>query len=134
VNASIQRGLAAAESVFALIDQEPELDRGTHTLAQTQGALRFEQVSLRYETKEAYALSGVELAIEPGETVALVGPSGGGKSSLVNLIPRFYQPTSGRIFIDNHDLADVTLQSLRAHIALVSQYVTLFNDTIAANI
>jgi subfamily B ATP-binding cassette protein MsbA len=91
-------------------------------------------VSLRYETKETDALVEVDLSIAPGETIALVGPSGGGKTSLVNLIPRFYQPTSGRILIDDYDVADVTLESLRSHIALVSQDVVLFNDTIAANI
>jgi subfamily B ATP-binding cassette protein MsbA len=74
------------------------------------------------------------LAIRPGETVALVGPSGGGKSSLVNLIPRFYEPTAGRLFVDGHDITTLTLASLRANVAIVSQDVLLFNDTVAANI
>jgi subfamily B ATP-binding cassette protein MsbA len=134
INASIQRGLAAAESVFALIDQPPEVDRGTEVLQRARGEIAFRDVSLRYETRDTPALSQVSLHIAPGETVALVGPSGGGKSSLVNLIPRFYLPTRGRIEIDGHDLSEVTLQSLRANIALVSQDVVLFNDTIAANV
>jgi subfamily B ATP-binding cassette protein MsbA len=134
INASLQRGLAAAESVFALIDETPEVDRGKERLDRARGELRFEQVSLRYETKDAYALETVDLAIAPGETVALVGPSGAGKTSLVNLVPRFYLPSSGRILLDGHDISDVTLDSLRANIALVSQDVVLFNDTVAANI
>jgi len=91
-------------------------------------------VSLRYSGADRDALVDVSLTIRPGETVALVGSSGGGKSSLVNLIPRFYEPTTGRLFIDGHDVTTLTLKSLRAQIALVSQDVMLFDDTIAANI
>src|SRR5205814_4231013 len=90
--------------------------------------------SLRYASAEREALIDVSIMVRPGETVALVGSSGSGKSSLVNLIPRFYEPTAGRLFIDGHDVTTLTLKSLRAQIALVSQDVMLFDDTVAANI
>ena len=91
-------------------------------------------LSLRYSGADKDALNGISLAIAPGESVALVGPSGGGKSSLVNLIPRFYEPDSGRILLDGHDVNELTFFNLRSHIALVSQDVTLFDDSVAANI
>ena len=91
-------------------------------------------MSLRYPSAEREALVDVSMTVRPGETVALVGSSGSGKTSLVNLIPRFYEPTAGRLFIDGHDITTLTLQSLRAQIALVSQDVMLFDDTVAANI
>jgi subfamily B ATP-binding cassette protein MsbA len=134
VNGNIQRGLAAAESIFGLIDEKPEEDRGTVVLEQVRGELSFDRVSLRYDGSDKDALREVSLVIAPGESVGLVGPSGGGKTSLVNLIPRFYQPTSGRIMLDGRGIDELTLSNLRSHIALVSQDVTLFNDTIAANI
>ncbi len=134
VNASVQRGLAAAESIFALVDREEEPDNGTVVLGETVGGLRFERVTLRYAGSERPALDDVSLVVEPGETVALVGPSGSGKSSLVNLIPRFYEPSAGRLFVDGHDITTLTLRSLRAQVALVSQDVLLFDDTVAANI
>jgi len=134
VNANLQRGLAATESVFGLIDTEGERDRGTEVLGRARGALRYADVTLQYEPDGRKALDGISLSIPPGQTVALVGPSGGGKTSLINLLPRFYTPTGGSISIDGHDLQDVTLESLRANIAMVSQDVVLFNDTVAANI
>jgi subfamily B ATP-binding cassette protein MsbA len=134
VNEHIQKGLAASESVFGLVDEAPEDDRGTVVLDRARGAIRFEDVSLTYRSASRPALDHVSLAIEPGETVALVGPSGGGKSSLIHLLPRFYRPTAGRITLDGHDLEALTLESLRRQIALVSQNVVLFNDTVAANI
>lgn len=134
VNANIQRGLAAAESIFGLIDEKPEEDRGSVVLEQVRGELRFDRVSLRYAGSERDALHEVSLVIAPGQRVALVGPSGGGKTSLINLIPRFYEPTSGRIILDGRGIDELTLSNLRSHIALVSQDVTLFNDTVAANI
>ncbi|MDE2360070.1 MAG: lipid A export permease/ATP-binding protein MsbA [Betaproteobacteria bacterium] len=134
VNASIQRGLAAAESIFGLLDHEEESDTGTVALDRCRGEVHFERVSLRYPGNEREALSDLTLTVTPGETVALVGASGSGKTSLVNLIPRFYEPTAGRLFIDGHDVTTLTRESLRAQIAMVSQDVLLFNDTIAANI
>src|SRR4029077_15010638 len=104
INAAIQRGLAAAESIFWLLDREEEADVGTVSLERSRGELRFDRVSLRYSGADRDALVDVSLTIRPGETVALVGSSGGGKSSLVNLIPRFYEPTTGRLFIDGHDV------------------------------
>ncbi len=134
VTTPMQRGLAAAESVFALIDLEEEKDTGSIDISQVHGALHFEQVGLTYASKARPALQDIELDIPAGQTVALVGRSGGGKTSLVNLIPRFYSPSTGRILLDGVDLRDITLTSLRANIALVSQEITLFNDTVAANI
>jgi subfamily B ATP-binding cassette protein MsbA len=103
-------------------------------LGRARGELRFEGVSLTYPTRTEPALSGIDLEVRPGETVALVGGSGGGKTTLANLVPRFYTPGSGRILLDGHDIQSLTLDSLRANIALVSQEVVLFNDTILANI
>jgi len=134
LNAHIQRGLAAAESIFGLLDRDDEPDTGTIELPRARGEIRFERVSLRYAGNERQALADVSLAVRPGEVVALVGPSGSGKTSLVALIPRFYEPSAGRLFIDGHDVTTLTRESLRANIALVSQDVLLFDDTIEANI
>ena len=134
VNEPLQRGLAAAESIFELIDQPGEPESGTLELRHASGAIRFEHVSFAYPGGERLALDRFNLDIAPGETLALVGPSGSGKTTVANLVPRFYHPTRGRITLDGHDLEDVTLQSLRSNIALVSQDVVLFNDTVAANI
>ena len=134
VNEPLQRGLAAAESVFALIDQAGENDPGEALIARARGEIRFDDVSFSYGGASQPALTAITLTIHPDETVALVGASGGGKSTLVNLVPRFYQPTSGRVLLDGFDLATLTLASLRANIALVSQDVVLFNDSVAANI
>ena len=130
----IQRGLAAAEAVFDLLDQDSEPDRGQTRLQRANGEVRFEHVSLAYAGKPKPAVDNVNLHISAGETVALVGASGSGKTSLVNLLPRFYQPTSGRILLDGIPLDAIKLADLRANIALVSQDVTLFNDSVAANI
>ncbi|NDP43727.1 MAG: lipid A export permease/ATP-binding protein MsbA [Aromatoleum sp.] len=134
VSGVIQRGLTAAESVFALIDEPAEADAGTIEIDRAQGGIRFERVTQRYAEDGRAALEGIDLDIAPGESVALVGPSGGGKTTLVNLIPRFYVPTEGRLLLDGQDLAAVRLADLRRQIALVSQEIVLFNDTIAANI
>lgn len=134
VNAPLQNGLAAAESIFRTLDEAPEEDRGRIALARASGRINLENLHLRYPGAERDALDGITLDIEPGQTVALVGTSGGGKTTLANIIPRFYNPSSGRILIDGHDTQDVTLASLRAQIAIVSQDVVLFNDTVAANI
>ncbi|MDP2132998.1 MAG: lipid A export permease/ATP-binding protein MsbA [Sulfuritalea sp.] len=134
INAPLQRGLAAAESVFRMLDEAAEVDAGTVALGRARGEIEFAGVGLRYASAERDALTGIDLAIRPGETVALVGPSGGGKTSLVNLVPRFYHATAGHIRIDGHDIETLTLGSLRANIAHVGQDVFLFDDTVAANI
>ena len=134
VNEPLQRGLAAAESVFELIDRAGESDPGQTTIARARGEIRFDNVSFSYDNAGSPALDSVTLVINPGETVALVGASGGGKTTLANLVPRFYRPAAGRILLDGHDLETLTLASLRANIALVSQDVVLFNDSVAANI
>jgi len=134
VSGVIQRGLTAAESVFGLIDEKPEPDTGAVALGRARGDIRFEHVTKRYSEGGRPALSDLDLEIAPGESVALVGPSGGGKTTLVNLIPRFYVPSEGRVLLDGDDLATIRLADLRRQIALVSQEIVLFNDTIAANI
>jgi subfamily B ATP-binding cassette protein MsbA len=134
VNAPIQRGLAAAESVFSLIDEAAELDEGKEELGRAQGLVEFDNVSFTYPGADRPALAGVSLTIRPGESVALVGPSGSGKTTAANLLPRFFAIDGGEIRVDGHALQNIKLDSLRDNIALVSQDVVLFNDTIGANI
>lgn len=134
VSEYLQRGLAAAESVFELLDTESETDSGTVTINRARGELEFDKVQFAYAPDARPALRDITLHIRAGENIALVGASGSGKTTLANLVPRFYAPTGGMIRLDGHNLADLTLTSLRANIALVSQEVVLFNDTIAANI
>jgi subfamily B ATP-binding cassette protein MsbA len=134
VNAPLQRGLAAAESVFALLDQEPEDDRGGASCTRAQGAVTFDGVTFTYPGTERPAVADIRLDIAPGETVALVGSSGSGKTTLANLLPRFYHAAAGNILIDGVAVEELTLACLRGNIALVSQDVVLFNDTVAANI
>jgi subfamily B ATP-binding cassette protein MsbA len=142
INEPMQKGLAAAESVFGLIDTEAEADTGTRTVARAEGRLALEDVSFHYrgadgaplEPDARPALDHVSLDIAAGETVALVGSSGSGKTTLAALLPRFYEVGSGGIKLDGVDLREYTMTSLRQQIALVSQDVVLFNDTLAANI
>jgi subfamily B ATP-binding cassette protein MsbA len=134
INPIMQRGLSACESVFHLLDQPDEPDGGQRELPQARGDIRFEQVSFSYPDTDRLALNDVSFNVLAGQTVALVGASGGGKTTISTLIPRFYSPTGGRILIDDVDIQEVTLASLRQNIALVSQDIVLFNDTVAANI
>jgi subfamily B ATP-binding cassette protein MsbA len=134
VSEHLQRGLSAAESVFGLLDEPAEDDRGSIDLGRSRAEVRIEGLTFQYPGAERPALRNLSLHIRAGETVALVGQSGSGKTTLANLIPRFYHPTAGRILVDGHDLEDIALASLRRNIGMVSQDVTLFNDTIAANI
>ena len=130
----LQRGLAACESVFGVLDSPDELDNGREKLVDCKGDIRFENVCFRYPGSEKNALTDVCFHVRSGETVALVGASGGGKTTLAALIPRFYAPESGRITVDGLDIATLSLASLRAQIALVSQDIVLLNDTVQANI
>jgi subfamily B ATP-binding cassette protein MsbA len=134
MNEEIQVGLAAASSVFTIMDAAPESDKGTHALQDVHGGIEFRDVSLCYENAKRNALSHVNLKVNPGEKVALVGRSGGGKSSLVSLLPRFYDLYQGQVLLDGQDIRAITLPSLRAQFALVSQDVVLFNDSVRNNI
>jgi subfamily B ATP-binding cassette protein MsbA len=136
----LQRGLTAAEMIFALMDQpfEEDEDRKLNmkSLDKAKGGIRFEDVGFSYQQEAGRqdALRHINLSIAPGEVVAFVGPSGGGKSTLVNLLPRFFKPSSGHIYLDDLPLEDIVLADVRKQIAFVSQDVVLFNDTIAANV
>ena len=134
VNASIQRGIAAGESLFRIIDEEAETDTGAEDPGQLSGRVEFRDVSFSYSRAKGDVLQNIDLAVSPGESIAIVGRSGSGKSTLVSLLPRFYDPTSGVILFDGKPAQDYSLVGLRRNISLVSQDVTLFNDTIAANI
>ena len=130
----LQRGLAACESMFELLDSAPEADDGQRRLPHARGDLEFDHVSFSYPGAERTALNDVSFKVLAGQTVALVGASGGGKTTISALIPRFYRPGSGRILIDGIDIDELTLSSLRHNIALVSQDIVLFNATVEANI
>lgn len=134
MNEVVQLGVAAAQSVFGLIDVESESDKGTQVMARSKGEIEFRGVSLMYETAKKNALNALSFTIKPGEKLALIGRSGGGKSSMVNLIPRFYEHQQGQVLLDGVDTRDLTLSSLRDQFALVSQEVVLFNDTVFNNI
>ncbi len=135
LNANLQEGLAAAERVFSILDTEPQIVEkpGAPELQVRGGEVRLEGVRFSYEGGVP-ALNGVDIAAPAGKTVALVGPSGAGKSTVLNLLPRFYDVTSGRVLVDGQDVRDVTMASLRGAMALVSQEVILFDDTVRANI
>ena len=129
-------GMSAARRLFAALDIEPEVrdQPGAHDLPAGDATIQFEAVGFAYGTQDGPALSDVTFNVRRGETIALVGPSGGGTTTLLNLIPRFYDATAGRVLIDGHDVRDVTLTSLRDQIGLVTQEPFLFDDTIRANI
>lgn len=133
VNEFIQKGLSACESVFALLDEEPEADNGDLRVDRLKGAIEITDLGFSYDNRLP-ALNGLSLAIKPGETIALVGPSGGGKTSLVNLLPRFYSAEQGGIRIDGIDIRNIKLACLRGNIGYVSQDIVLFDDTVRNNI
>ena len=133
INAVIQRGIAASFSIFELLDEPSELNRGQHAVRQIDGRVEFRDVWFSYNDSSS-ALKGVSLEVEPGQTVALVGKSGSGKSSLINLIPRFYQHNRGTILLDGIELGDYELRNLREQISLVTQQVVLFDGSISENI
>ncbi len=135
VNIDIQQGLAAATRIFAVLDTEPKIiDRpGAGRLDGLNDALRFENVSFKYNN-DGFVLENINLELKKGQVMALVGPSGGGKSTIVDLIPRFYDPISGRVTIDGIDLKDINMESLRNLLGIVTQETILFNDTIFNNV
>jgi subfamily B ATP-binding cassette protein MsbA len=134
INEDLQVGLAAANSVFVLMDVPSELDQGKLEIGRAKGEIEFRAVGLQYESAKNNALENLSFVIKPGEKLALVGRSGGGKTSMVNLFPRFYEHQQGTILLDGLDTREMQLSSLRAQFALVSQDVVLFNDTVFNNI
>lgn len=134
VQAIVQRGIAAAVRLFGLLDESEEVDRGTHAPERARGVVVFHGVGLRYDGAERAALEGVSLRAEPGTVTAIVGRSGSGKTTLARLLPRFYEPSDGRITVDGVPLGEWSLPALRRQIALVGQKVMLFDDSVAANI
>ena len=130
----MQQGIAAGQSLFELLDETPERRSGELKIERVKGEVIFDNVTFAYQEGRARALKDVSLRIAPGETVAIVGRSGSGKTTLVGLLPRFYEPTSGGVKVEGHDVRAYDLKNLREQIALVSQEVVLFNDTIRNNI
>jgi subfamily B ATP-binding cassette protein MsbA len=134
VNAAMQRGVAAGHSIFELLDLNEESHTQGQALAHVQGTIEFQSVRFTYSSRKQPVLSDISFRVEPGKTLAIIGRSGSGKSTLASLLPRFYDPDSGRILIDGRNIADLQLTDLRRQIALVTQDVVLFNDTVAHNI
>ena len=134
VNSAIQKGIAAAESIFEIIDSDSEVDSGSVVRDSVQGKFEFCDINFAYPGTDRMVLEDINFSVNPGETIALVGSSGSGKTSLVSLIPRFYNHAEGSILLDSVDVNDFSLSNLRHHIAIVSQNVTLFNDNIFNNI
>lgn len=134
VNATLQRGVAGADSLFSVIDEQDEIDSGTRVVERVRGDVRFDDVCFSYGEAGTPVIDGVNIDIEAGKTLAIVGHSGSGKSTLVSLLPRFYELDSGQIRIDDIAIGDFTLASLRNNISLVSQDVVLFNDSIRNNL
>ena len=133
-NGDIQKGIAAAESLFEILDEPGEEDSGSYQAGRCLGALEFKNLSFKYPGTNEFVLKDINFKVEPGQTIALVGASGGGKSTLANLVSRFYPHDNGEILLDGVEINSYQLANLRKQIALVNQQVTLFNDTIANNI
>ena len=133
-NGEIQRGLAAAETLFEVMDEPAEKDEGSYSVERCEGRLDFKEVEIRYARAEEPAIKDISFTVQAGRCVALVGSSGAGKSTLVNLIPRFYEYQKGQILLDGVEIKDYRLANLRKQIAMVTQNITLFNDTVANNI
>ena len=134
INETIQTGLAAAQSVFGLLDQERETDKGKVTLAKAKGKIEYQHISFRYPTSHQDVLHDISFHLEPGQTLALVGSSGSGKTTVANLMPRFYMVDNGRILLDGVNINEFSLDNLRRHIAVVGQETLLFEGTIRDNI
>ncbi|HEX4299402.1 MAG TPA: lipid A export permease/ATP-binding protein MsbA [Gammaproteobacteria bacterium] len=134
INAPLQRGIAAGQSIFELLDDKVEDEGGSFTLSRATGELEFRDVTFGYSETKGAVLHDISFKAAPGETIALVGRSGSGKSTLVSLLPRFYDPGAGAILLDGRDLREYTLRNVREQVAMVSQDVMLFNDTIRNNI
>ncbi|PKE31514.1 lipid ABC transporter permease/ATP-binding protein [Rahnella sp. AA] len=134
VNSQFQRGMAACQTLFSILDMEQEKDEGKLEVKRVKGEVEFQKVTFTYPGRDVPALRDISFALPEGKTVALVGRSGSGKSTIANLLTRFYDIQEGKILMDGHDLREYTLSSLRDQVALVSQNVHLFNDTIANNI
>ena len=130
----LQKGIASAERLFNVLDAPDEADTGTRPLSRAQGVIEFRDVTARYPGQDSPALADVSFIAKPGTVTAIVGRSGSGKSSLIKLIPRFYEPEAGRIFLDGHPLDEYRLADVRRQVALVGQQVMLFDGTIADNI
>lgn len=130
----VLKGVAAADSVFTMLNETAELDKGTHEVARAQGQISIDTIAFKYPSQQQLALDNVSLDVAQGEVVALVGRSGSGKTSLVNLLPRFYDPEAGKILLDGVDICDYTLACLREQISVVNQQVTLFEGSVADNI
>ena len=134
VQSQIQKGIAAAESIFAVLDTEAEIDSGAYSIDRVQGEIEFRNVSFVYDSSEKAVLEDISFTVPPGSVTALVGHSGSGKTTLAGLLPRFYPYSEGHILLDGRELSDYKLENLRSQIALVSQDIILFNDTVAGNI
>ena len=134
INDKVQIAIAAARSVFGLMDEVPETDRGSKSIKRAKGYVKISDLTFKYQNSKHNILEGINLNIKPGEKVALVGKSGGGKTTLINLLPRFYEIEHGQILLDGINIKDLKLRNLRSQYSLVSQDTILFNDTILNNI
>jgi subfamily B ATP-binding cassette protein MsbA len=134
VQAQVQNGIAAAESIFAVLDTDAEIDSGEYSIDRVEGAIEFHNVGFSYDSSEKAVLEDVSFTVPAGSVTALVGHSGSGKTTLAGLLPRFYPYSEGHVLLDGRELSDYRLENLRSQIALVSQDIILFNDTVAGNI